>query len=80
MIALTTTAAKIDEELLNRCLVLSVDEGRSQTQAIRAAQRARRTLAGPVLPVPVQTPAPVPVVPIRPVLPPFMEPEMIPII
>jgi hypothetical protein len=46
MIALTTTAAEIDEELLNRCLVLSVDEGRAQTQAIHAAQRARRTLAG----------------------------------
>jgi DNA primase len=46
MIALTTTAAEIDEELLNRCLVLSIDEGRTQTQAIHAAQRARRTLAG----------------------------------
>jgi hypothetical protein len=46
MIALTTTAAEIDEELLNRCLVLSVDEGRTQTQAIHAAQRTRRTLAG----------------------------------
>jgi CHC2-type zinc finger protein/Toprim domain-containing protein len=46
MIALTTTAAEIDEELLNRCLVLSVDEGRGQTQAIHAAQRERRTLAG----------------------------------
>jgi DNA primase len=46
MLALTTTAAEIDEELLNRCLVLSVDEGRAQTQAIHAAQRARRTLAG----------------------------------
>jgi DNA primase catalytic core len=46
MIALTTTAAEIDEELLNRCLVLSVDEGRAQTQAIHAAQRQRRTLAG----------------------------------
>ena len=46
MIALTTTAAEIDEELLNRCLVLSVDESRPQTQAIHAAQRARRTLAG----------------------------------
>ena len=46
MIALTTTAAEIDEELLNRCLVLSVDEGRRQTQAIHAAQRTRRTLAG----------------------------------
>jgi DNA primase len=46
MIALTTTAAEIDEELLNRCLVLSIDEGREQTAAIHAAQRARRTLAG----------------------------------
>ncbi|MFZ1903913.1 MAG: toprim domain-containing protein [Steroidobacteraceae bacterium] len=46
MIALTTTAASIDEELLSRCLVLSIDEGRGQTAAIHAAQRARRTLAG----------------------------------
>jgi DNA primase len=46
MIALTTTAAEIDEELLNRCLVLTIDEGRSQTQAIHTAQRARRTLGG----------------------------------
>lgn len=46
MIALTTTAADIDEELLNRCLVLSVDEGRAQTAAIHTAQRERRTLAG----------------------------------
>jgi DNA primase len=46
MIALTTTAAEIDEELLNRCLVLTIDEGREQTAAIHSAQRARRTLAG----------------------------------
>ena len=46
MIALTTTADEIDEELLNRCLVLTIDEGRAQTQAIHAAQRERRTLAG----------------------------------
>lgn len=46
MIFLTTTAIEIDEELLNRCLVLSVDEGRAQTEAIHARQRARRTLAG----------------------------------
>ncbi len=46
MLALTTTAAEIDEELLNRCLVLTVDEGRAQTQAIHAVQRQRRTLAG----------------------------------
>jgi DNA primase catalytic core len=46
MIALTTTAAEIDEELLNRCLVLTIDEGREQTAAIHMAQRERRTLAG----------------------------------
>ncbi len=46
MIFLTTTAIEIDEELLNRCIVLSVDEGRSQTEAIHARQRAKRTLAG----------------------------------
>jgi DNA primase len=46
MLALTTTAAEIDEELLNRCLVLTVDEGRAQTQAIHQVQRQRRTLAG----------------------------------
>jgi DNA primase len=46
MIFLTTTAIEVDEELLNRCLVLSVDEGRDQTQAIHRLQRTRRTLEG----------------------------------
>ena len=46
MIFLTTTAIDIDEELLNRCLVLSVDEGRAQTEAIHRLQRQRRTLEG----------------------------------
>jgi DNA primase len=46
MIFLTTTAIEIDEELLNRCLVLSVDEGREQTEAIHRLQRAKRTLEG----------------------------------
>jgi DNA primase len=46
MIFLTTTAIEIDEELLNRCLILSVDEGREQTQAIHRRQRAKRTLEG----------------------------------
>ncbi len=46
MIFLTTTAFEIDEELLNRCLVLSVDEGRAQTQAIHQSQRAAHTLEG----------------------------------
>lgn len=43
---LTTTAIDVDEELLNRCLVLSVDEGREQTRAIHARQRRRETLEG----------------------------------
>jgi hypothetical protein len=46
MIFTTTTAIDIDAELQNRCLVLSVDESRSQTQAIHTLQRARRTLEG----------------------------------
>jgi hypothetical protein len=46
MIFLTTTAIKIDEELLNRCVVLSVDENREQTRAIHQFQRRRQTLAG----------------------------------
>jgi DNA primase len=46
MLCLTTTAIDIDEELLNRCLVLSIDESRAQTEAIHARQRQGRTLAG----------------------------------
>ena len=46
MIFLTTTAIKIDEELLNRCLVLTVDEDREQTKAIHKLQRQRQTLQG----------------------------------
>jgi len=46
MLFLTTTAIDIDEELLNRCLVLSVDESQSQTQAIHAMQREAETLKG----------------------------------
>ena len=46
MIFLTTTAIEIDDELLNRCLVLTVDEDREQTQAIHALQRKKRTLEG----------------------------------
>ncbi len=42
----TTTAIDVDEELMNRCLVLAVDEGREQTRAIHAKQRAKRTLEG----------------------------------
>jgi DNA primase len=46
MIMLTTTAVELDEELVNRALVLSVDEDRDQTRAIHQRQRARRTLDG----------------------------------
>lgn len=42
----TTTATDIDEELMNRCLVLAVDEGRAQTRAIHQLQRDKRTLEG----------------------------------
>ncbi len=45
-IFLTTTAIDIDEELLNRCLVLTVDESREQTEAIHALQRGADTLEG----------------------------------
>ncbi|MBK9158605.1 MAG: toprim domain-containing protein [Micropruina sp.] len=45
-IVLTTTAIDVDEELLNRCLVLTVDEDRTQTQAIHVAQRQAQTLDG----------------------------------
>jgi hypothetical protein len=46
MIMLTTTAIDIDEELLNRCIVLTVDESREQTRAIHALQRQRETVEG----------------------------------
>jgi len=46
MIFLTTTAIEIDEELLNRCIVLTVDENREQTRAIHKLQRAAETLEG----------------------------------
>jgi len=46
MIFLTTTAIEIDEELLNRCIVLAVDEEREQTRAIHEKQRESQTLEG----------------------------------
>jgi len=46
MIFLTTTAAVVDEELLNRCLVLSVDENREQTKRIHELQRQAETIEG----------------------------------
>jgi DNA primase len=45
-IMLTTTAIDVDEELLNRCVVLSVDEERRQTKAIHERQRQAQSLEG----------------------------------
>jgi hypothetical protein len=46
MLFLTTTAIDLDEELLNRAVLLTVDEDRAQTRAIHALQRQRQTLEG----------------------------------
>jgi hypothetical protein len=46
MIMLTTTAVELDEELVNRAVVLAVDETPAQTRAIHRLQRAKRTLEG----------------------------------
>jgi hypothetical protein len=46
MIFLTTTKIEMDEELLNRCLVLTVNEDQEQTKAIHQKQREARTLDG----------------------------------
>lgn len=46
MLCLTTTAIDIDEELLNRCLVLTINETSEQTAAIQQRQRQARTLDG----------------------------------
>ena len=46
MLFLTTTAIDVDEELVNRCLGLTINESREQTRAIQARQRSRRTLEG----------------------------------
>lgn len=46
MIFTTTTGIDIDEELQNRCLILTVDESREQTQEIHKLQRQLRTFSG----------------------------------
>ena len=46
MIFLTTTAIDLDEEMLNRCLVLTVNEDREQTKAIHRVQREAQTVEG----------------------------------
>ena len=43
---LTTTAPQIDDELANRCIVLTVDESAEHTARVHTAQRERETLAG----------------------------------
>jgi DNA primase catalytic core len=46
MLFLTTTAIDVEEELVNRCLVLTINESREQTRRIQQRQRTARTLAG----------------------------------
>ena len=43
---LTSTSLELDEELVNRCLVLTVDESREQTLAIQTQQRLLQTRQG----------------------------------
>jgi DNA primase catalytic core len=46
MIFITTTKIEIDEELQNRCIMLTVNESREQTRAIHQLQRRMETLEG----------------------------------
>ncbi len=43
---LTTTSIEVDEELLNRCVILTVDESPEQTRRIHGRQRQAQTLEG----------------------------------
>jgi hypothetical protein len=43
---LTTTSIEVDEELMNRCVVLTVDESPAQTKRIHERQRQLQTLEG----------------------------------
>ena len=45
-ILLTTTSVELDEELQNRCIILTVNEDREQTRAIHRLQREAHTLEG----------------------------------
>lgn len=49
MIFLTTTSVEVDEELLNRSLVLTVNETREQTRMIHDRQRRAQTIEGLLL-------------------------------
>ena len=46
MIFVTTTSIEIDDELQNRCIMLTVNESREQTRAIHKLQRQMETLEG----------------------------------
>ena len=46
MIIFTTTNAELDDELLNRCLILLLNITAEQTRAIHQLQRKKRTLEG----------------------------------
>jgi DNA primase len=46
MVFVTTTHIDIDEEFLNRCLVLTINEDRAQTRTIHRLQRQSQTLKG----------------------------------
>ena len=46
MLFMTTTATDVDEELMNRCMILTVNETIEQTQAIHDLQRFGETLEG----------------------------------
>jgi len=46
VLMLTTTAIDLDEELANRCLVLTINETRAQTRLIHDRQRFEETLEG----------------------------------
>ena len=45
-IVFTTTSIDIDEGVMNRCLVLTVDESKEQTERIHELQRLARTPEG----------------------------------
>jgi DNA primase catalytic core len=46
MLMITTTNYDVDEELLNRCIVLTINESREQTKKIHKIQRKLETLDG----------------------------------
>lgn len=46
---ITTSKIELDDELLNRCLVLTIDESPEQTKAVHEAQRRAQTLEGMLL-------------------------------